>query len=106
FIRMIDDSTALHTPDFEKKLLTLIDKENVSMIVANPKGEHIERILPTLFELAFLKFELTFLDFHKVYEDTFDRVPLSALHYDWFITHVSQSKRLVYDTVKRLFDIV
>ncbi len=106
FIRMIDDSTALHTPDFEKKLLALIDKEHVSMIVANPKGEHIERILPTLFDLAFLKFELTFLDFHKAYEDTFDRVPLSALHYDWFITHVSQSKSLIYDAVKRLFDIV
>jgi lipopolysaccharide/colanic/teichoic acid biosynthesis glycosyltransferase len=106
FIRMIDDSTALHTADFEEKLLALIDKENISMIVANPKGEHIERILPTLFDLAFLKFELTFLDFHKAYEDTFDRVPLSALHYDWFIEHVSQSKSLVYDAAKRVFDIV
>lgn len=106
FIRMIDDSTALHTSDFEEKLLALIDKENISMIVANPKGEHIERILPTLFDLAFLKFELTFLDFHKAYEDTFDRVPLSALHYDWFIEHVSQSKSLVYDAAKRVFDIV
>jgi lipopolysaccharide/colanic/teichoic acid biosynthesis glycosyltransferase len=106
FIRMIDDSTALHTADFEEKLLALIDKENISMIVANPRGEHIERILPTLFDLAFLKFELTFLDFHKAYEDTFDRVPLSALHYDWFIEHVSQSKSLVYDAAKRVFDIV
>jgi lipopolysaccharide/colanic/teichoic acid biosynthesis glycosyltransferase len=106
FIRMIDDATALHTPDFEKKLLALIERENIRMIVANPRGEHIERILPTLFDLAFLKFELTFLDFHKVYEDTFDRVPLSALHYDWFITHVSQSKSLVYDAVKRGFDVV
>jgi lipopolysaccharide/colanic/teichoic acid biosynthesis glycosyltransferase len=106
FVRMIDEETALHTPDFEEKLLALIDKEKIRMIVANPKGEHIERILPTLFDLAFLKFELAFLDFHKVYEDTFDRVPLSALHYDWFITHVSQSKSLVYDFVKRVFDIV
>jgi len=106
FVRMIDNNTALHTPEFEEKLLALIDKEHISMIVANPKGEHIERILPTLFDLAFLKFEFTFLDFHKVYEDTFDRVPLSALHYDWFINHVSQSKSLVYDTAKRLFDIV
>lgn len=106
FVRMIDDSTALHTPDFEHKLLSLIDKEHISMIVANPKGEHIERILPTLFDMAFLKFELTFLDFHKAYEDTFDRVPLSALQYDWFITHVSQSKSLVYDTFKRIFDVI
>jgi lipopolysaccharide/colanic/teichoic acid biosynthesis glycosyltransferase len=106
FVRMIDNETASHTVDFEKKLLALIDKEKIRMIVANPKGEHIERILPTLFDLAFLKFEFTFLDFHKVYEDTFDRVSLSALQYDWFINHVSQSKSLVYDFSKRAFDIV
>lgn len=106
FVRMIDSSVALNTSDFEKKLLALINKEHITMIVANSKGEHIEKILPTLFDLAFLRFEFTFLDFHKVYEDTFDRVPLSALHYNWFISHVSQSKSLVYDAAKRVFDIV
>ena len=106
FIRLIDEKTAIHTPDFEQKLLRLIDKEKVQIIVANPRGEHIERILPTIFNLAFLQFEFTFLDFYKLYEDTFDRVPLSALRYDWFIAHVSQSRSLVYDFFKRLIDIV
>jgi lipopolysaccharide/colanic/teichoic acid biosynthesis glycosyltransferase len=41
-----------------------------------------------------------------VYEDTFDRVPLSALRYDWFLAHVSQSRSLVYDVSKRLIDLV
>jgi len=40
-----------------------------------------------------------------VYEDTFDRVPLSALRYEWFIAHVSQSKSLVYDVTKRVSDV-
>jgi lipopolysaccharide/colanic/teichoic acid biosynthesis glycosyltransferase len=106
FVRMIDNATASTTPDFEKKLVALINQENISIIVANPKGEYIERVMPTLFELAFLKFEFTFLDFYKVYEDTFDRVPLSALHYNWFIQHVSQTKSLVYDTAKRGLDIL
>ncbi len=106
FIRIIDEKTALATPDFEEKLLSLIHKEKVRIIVANPKGEQMERILPTLFDRAFLRFEFTFLDFYKVYEDTFDRVPLSSLRYDWFITHVSQSKSLVYDIAKRIFDVV
>ena len=102
---MIDNKTASTTPDFEKKLVALIEQENISIIVANPKGEYIERVMPTLFDLAFLKFEFTFLDFYKVYEDTFDRVPLSALHYNWFIQHVSQTRSLVYETLKRGFDI-
>lgn len=106
FVRIIDNETAIKTSDFEQKLLKLIESENITMIVANPKGEYIERVLPTLFDLAFLKFEFIFLDFHKVYEDTFDRVPLSALHYNWFIQHVSQSKSIPYDVGKRIFDVV
>ena len=106
FVRIIDEKAALHTPDFESKLLSLIDRENIQIIVANPRGEHIERVLPSIFDLAFLRFEFIFLDFYKVYEDTFDSVPLSALRYDWFISHVSQSKSIVYDFFKRVFDIV
>ncbi len=105
FVRIIDEATAANTPDFENKLLKLIEKEHIDMIVANPNGQYITAVLPKIFDLAFLKFELTFLDFYKVYEDTFDRVPLSALRYEWFITHVSQSKSLVYDFTKRFIDI-
>jgi lipopolysaccharide/colanic/teichoic acid biosynthesis glycosyltransferase len=106
FVRIIDEKAAMHIPDFESKLLSLIDQEDIQIIIANPKGEHIERVLPAIFDLAFLKFEFIFLDFYKVYEDTFDRVPLSALRYDWFITYVSQSKSLVYDFSKRTTDII
>ena len=106
FVRIIDNNTAATTKNFERKLLGLIEKEDISIIVANPTGTYMERVMPTIFDLAFLKFEFTFLDFYKVYEDTFDRVPLSALRYDWFIKHVSQSKSLVYETAKRGFDIV
>lgn len=105
FVRLVDDSAA-STPDFEAKLLELIEREKITILVANPRGEHTEKLLPALFDLAFLKFEFTFLDFYKVYEDTFDRIPLSALRYDWFINHVSQSKSLVYDFTKRVIDIV
>lgn len=106
FHRLIDEDTAKSTPEFEKKLLKLIEKERIDIIVANPNGEYISSVLPKLFDLSFIQFELTFLDFYKVYEDTFDKVPLSALRYEWFIAHVSQSKSLVYDTLKRTVDIV
>src|SRR5690606_2013497 len=79
FVRIIDERAALHTPDFEQKLLEIIDRDNVEVIVANPGGEHIERVLPAIFDLAFLKFEFTFLDFYRLYEDTFDRIPMTSL---------------------------
>lgn len=106
FHRLIDEDTARSTPDFQEKLLRLIEKERIDIIVANPNGEYINAVLPKLFDLAFIKFELTFLDFYQVYEDTFDKVPLSALRYEWFITHVSHSKKLFYDLSKRTIDII
>lgn len=89
FVRIVDEATAAATPDFDKKLLALIEREQISIIVANPNGGYIESVLPKIFDLSYITFKLTFLDFYKVYEDTFDRVPLSALRYDWFIKHVS-----------------
>jgi len=106
FIRIIDKETAESIPDFEKKLLSLIQKEGIKVIVANPSSSYTEKIIPAIFELAFLKFEFTFLDFYKVYEETFDKVPFSALKYDWFITNVSQSQSMVYDVTKRGLDII
>ena len=106
FVRIIDESTAKKSQDFETKLLDLIEKEGIDIIVANPNGEYIEKVLPKIFDMSFITFKLTFLDFYKVYEDTFDRVPLSALRYEWFIAHVSQSKSLVYDLSKRMIDVV
>lgn len=106
FVRIIDEKTAANTEDFQNKLLGLIEKEKIQIIVANPNGQYITAVLPKIFDLAFLRFKFTFLDFYKVYEDTFDRVPLSALRYEWFIAHVSQSKSIVYDFSKRAIDII
>lgn len=105
FVRLIDEEAAA-VPDFEAKLFSLIEREHISIIVANPTGKYISAVLPKLFELSFLRFKLNFLDFYRVYEDTFDRVPASALSYEWFINNVSQSKSILYDATKRTIDIV
>jgi lipopolysaccharide/colanic/teichoic acid biosynthesis glycosyltransferase len=105
FYRLIDEAAATATPNFEQKLLEMIERDGIDMVVANPNSAYSNTVLPKLFELSFLKFKVTFLDFHKVYEDTFDRVPLSALRYEWFIAHVSQSKSPAYDVAKRMIDV-
>lgn len=106
FVRIIDEATAEKTENFEEKLLQLIEKERIDIIVANPSGKYITSVLPKIFDLAFLRFEITFLDFYKVYEETFDRVPVSSIKYDWFISNISQSKSAIYDMVKRGLDFV
>lgn len=106
FVKVVNDSVAFSTPDFESKLLEVIEQEHITIIVANPRSPYMEKFLPVLFDLTFLQFQFTFLDFYKVYEDTFDKVPLSSLRYDWFLEHVSQSRTVFYDFIKRGIDIV
>lgn len=106
FVRIIDAETLRKTADFESKIMHLMEREKVQLIVADPRAEEIKAFLPTLFNLSFLHFAFTFLDFNRLYEDTFDRVPVGSLQYEWFITNISQSKSSLYDAVKRAIDIV
>lgn len=106
FVRIIDEKTLQNTADFERKIQSLLEREKIGIIVADPRGESIKEFLPALFNLSFLHFAFTFLDFNRLYEDTFDRVPVSILRYEWFITNISQSKSTLYDAVKRTIDIV
>ena len=106
FVRIIDATTLTQTTDFEEKLLKLVEKEKIELIVADSKSEAIRVFLPVLFDLSFLRFAFTFLEFNRLYEDTFDRVPVSSIQYDWFISNISQAKSSIYDGVKRAIDIV
>ncbi|MCA9359841.1 sugar transferase [Candidatus Kaiserbacteria bacterium] len=106
FVRIIDEQTLTQTVDFEKKILSLMEREKIELVVVDPRGDAIKTFLPVLFDLSFLHFAFTFLDFNRLYEDTFDRVPVSMLQYEWFITNISQSKTAIYDVVKRTIDVL
>lgn len=106
FIRIIDEETLSATEDFEQKILTLMRREKIELIVVDPRGDSIKNFLPILFDLSFLHFAFTFLDFNQLYENIFDRVPVNMLKYEWFINNISQSKAPIYDVAKRMIDIV
>lgn len=105
YVRLID-AEAAQTDNFKEKLLQLLKKERIDIVVVNPHDEYVQPVLPILFEQSFLSFKLTFLDFYDMYESTFDKVPLSAVNAQWFITHVSQSQNVAYDYAKRTMDVV
>ena len=63
----------------------------------------MEPILPHFYNLIFSK--IKFVDMHKIYEDIFDRVPLSLLKYNWFLENISFAPKIGYDSFKRGMDI-
>jgi exopolysaccharide biosynthesis polyprenyl glycosylphosphotransferase len=90
--------------DFKEEVLKLIYSEDVRIIAIDMRNGKVEPILPQLYNLIFSK--VRFIDMYKVYEDIFDRVPLSLVRYNWFLENISAESRVAYDFIKRVMDVV
>ncbi len=77
--------------------------EDASVIVMDLSDERVVPLMPDFYEL--LLAGVKFVDMHKLYEDIFERVPLSLLKHAWFIQNISTDPKTGYDSLKRLMDI-
>jgi len=87
---------------FSKRLVD----ENIRMIVVDTGDRRVEPILARIYSLAFLEQRYGFNDLYRIYEEVFDRVPLSLLRYEWFLKNVSRPSLGFYAVLKRAVDIV
>ncbi|MCR4334544.1 MAG: exopolysaccharide biosynthesis polyprenyl glycosylphosphotransferase [Patescibacteria group bacterium] len=90
--------------DFKEDILNRIYSDDVQVIVVDLGSDKIDSILAHLYNLIFSK--VKFVDMYKIYEDIFDRVPLSLLKYSWFLENISLSPNVVYDILKRITDVI
>jgi exopolysaccharide biosynthesis polyprenyl glycosylphosphotransferase len=98
------DLDAVNDVDFQEEIIKRIYAEDVSIIAVDFKNEKVEPILPSLYNLIFSG--IIFIDMHKVYEDMFDRIPLSLIKYSWFLENISLAPKMTYDLLKRIMDIL
>jgi len=89
--------------DFNEEVLSRVYSEEISTVVIDLRNEKVAPVLPHLYNLIFSK--VRFIDKYKVYEDVFDRVPLSLVNYNWFLENISSSSHVMYDFLKRTMDI-
>ena len=97
------DLNKVEAIDFQEEILNRVYGEEVSVIAVDLRSEKVEPLLPHLYNLIFSK--VRFIDTHKIYEDIFDRVPLSLLQYTWFLENISLSPKFSFDFLKRLMDV-
>jgi len=90
--------------DFVDEITKKVYSENISIVVIDLKDERISPILSHLYNLIFSG--VKFIDMYKIYEDLFNREPLSLVKYNWFLENISITPRFVYDFAKRFFDIL
>lgn len=89
---------------FWDEIIAHIYSEDVSVIVIDLANKNVEPALPHLYNLIFSK--INFVDMHKIYEDIFDRIPLSLLKYNWFLENISTAPRGGHGALKRFMDIL
>ncbi len=90
--------------DFQKDILERIYTESIALVVLNLSDEKVRPFMPHLYNFIFSK--VRFIDMHKLYEEIFDRVPLSLLGYTWFMENLSSTEKKYYDGAKRVMDMI
>jgi len=90
--------------DIRDEIVGKVYSEDVTDIIVDLHNEKVEQLLPHLYNLLFSR--IRFVDMHKVYEDIFDRIPLSLVRYSWFLENISTTRRFTYDALKRITDTV
>ncbi len=103
FVSSIDvaDVSAI---DIQEDIITTVYSNDIKIIAVDFSHENVAPLLPHLYNLIFSK--VRFIDSHRIYEDIFDRIPLSIVTYSWFLENISVSPNYTYDFLKRVMDFV
>ncbi len=99
----VADITQIDVRTLHEDLKHRIGEEKVTVLVLDFNDPRIEPLIPALYDLVFSK--VVFIDMHQMYEDVFDRMPLSLLTYGWFLENISFAPMRTYDFLKRFTDI-
>jgi len=98
------DLNKVETFDFQTEVTNRIQEQNISVVVVDRQNKNIEKNLSQFYNLLFSR--VRFVDMDSLYEDIFDRVPLSLVGYDWFIGNISLWPNISYTILKRSLDVI
>lgn len=103
FISSIDVSE-MDFVDIQEDVIKTVYSNDIKIVAVDFSHEKVAPLLPHLYNLIFSK--VRFIDSHRIYEDIFDRVPLSLVTYSWFLENISVSPKFAYDFMKRVMDFI
>ncbi|MHB1316280.1 MAG: sugar transferase [Minisyncoccota bacterium] len=104
----IDFSSSINIDDvaevnIQEDIVQAIYKNDIKLVAIEFSNDKVRPLLPHLYNLVYSK--VKFIDSNKIYEDVFNRIPLSLVTYSWFLENISVSPKFTYDFLKRIFDI-
>lgn len=102
FDYMVDTSRA---PSHEviQRTVRVASEEDVTFLVVDLSDGAVSAALPIIYDAAFHKRKFALIDAAELYEEMFDRVPLTLVKYEWVLRSAASSR--VYDAFKRVLDV-
>ncbi|HLP44160.1 MAG TPA: exopolysaccharide biosynthesis polyprenyl glycosylphosphotransferase [Candidatus Nanoarchaeia archaeon] len=88
----------------QEKIVQAVRDNNITVVAADLRDLNVQPLLPNLYRMIFSR--VRFIDMYKIYEDIFDRVPMSLIRDDWFLSNVAGTVSRSYDIFKRALDLV
>jgi len=89
----------------DHELLRELEAAKVALLIVDTDRSAPPAILAAVYHVTRVERRYQFASFADVYEDVFDRVPLSSLEHGWFLEHVPLEVSTLYSFVKRAIDI-
>ncbi|MEK7182431.1 MAG: sugar transferase [Patescibacteria group bacterium] len=99
------DPDKISNEEMEAKILEFIQKTDISIVIVDMQNKKLESMLFGFYSLIFSS-KVHFVDLHKIYEEIFDRIPISLIKHSWFLENLSSYPKMMYNILKRTMDIV
>ncbi len=81
------------------------EKNHVRLLIVDTRDEAVAPLVPLIYQRAFERGAYEIVDLLALYEEVFDRVPLSRVGYEWFFRYATRRVSPLYLIAKRLIDI-
>jgi lipopolysaccharide/colanic/teichoic acid biosynthesis glycosyltransferase len=98
------DTSATPPHEIIQHACRIAEEDDVAFLVVDFADLSLKNALPILYDAAFQKRRFVLINLIDLYQEVFDRVPLSFVTYEWVLANSTISP--VYDLVKRSVDIV
>lgn len=98
------DTSTVPSHEVIQQACRVAAEDNVTFLVADFSDKAVSTALPIIYDAAFQKNRFALVEASDLYQEVFDRVPLTLIDYEWILRNVGTSH--VYDLIKRLMDIL
>ncbi len=95
-----------HAPTHEviQRACRVAAEDDVTFVVVDYADPAVLSALPIIYDAAFHKTRFALMDVVDLYQEVFDRVPLSLTRYAWVLEQIGASR--TYDALKRVIDMI